>query len=570
MKNRNLYILLGLAFVLLLGVFILFRNAQKEVQHYKQTVTQSHLLLREYRELSGNLKSVQIMTKDFKGKDPVPIRQGLQPIIERINLNLIKLKKLNFDPESEDRLIRIGQNIFTQFQSFDTYVATPDSITGGAAALSSFSNAATYSIDSSIVQTETLLENGSIQLDRTVDQLTLWIVFFGVIAFTILGYATVAILKQVQKTREAEGFLQSVLNTTQNGILACSAIKDRRKIVDYRIDYVNPGFEQITGMKRETVIGQPLSKVYQTLVKLPLHQILEAIQDKPYQFTRRLQLGRQKKWLQISISRLEDQNTITLNDVSELKSIESNLKHKIEELEYTNEQLEQFAYVASHDLQEPLRKIQTFSELAHRNMSDNESELSEYIQKISTSSKRVSKLVSDLLNFSLLKREVQYEPVDLNTVIENVKGDFELLLAEKKAAITVEGKMPVVEAEPLQMNQLFYNLVSNALKFSKPEVPPRIRIASILEQEESAKPGMGEVAWFHHITIQDNGIGIEKDYADQIFEIFRRLHTSQAYSGSGIGLAVCKKIVLNHNGKIYAESDGESGTTIHVLLPAVV
>ena len=126
MKNRNLYILLGLAFVLLLGVFILFRNAQKEVQHYKQTVTRSHLLLSEYRELSGNLKSVQIMTKDFKGKDPVPIRQGLQPIIERINLNLIRLKKLNFDPESEERLIRIGQNIFNQFQSFDAYVTVPD------------------------------------------------------------------------------------------------------------------------------------------------------------------------------------------------------------------------------------------------------------------------------------------------------------------------------------------------------------------------------------------------------------------------------------------------------------
>jgi PAS domain S-box-containing protein len=569
MKNRNLYILLGVAFLLLLGVFILFRNAQKEVMHYKQTVTQSHLLLNEFRELSGNLKSVQIMTKDFKGLDPTPIRQGLQPTIERINLNLIKLQKLNYDPESEERLIRIGQTIYGQFQLFETYMSTPDSIALGAAALNNLSYASTRSIDSSIVRTETLLENGSIQLDRTVDQLTLWIVVFGLIAFAILAYATIAILKQVQKTREAEGFLQSVLNTTQNGILACSAIKDKRKIVDYRIDYVNPGFEQITGMKKDTVIGQPLSKIYQSLVKLPLHQILEAIQDKPYQFTRRLQLGRQKKWLQISISRMDNQNTITLNDVSELKSIESNLKHKIEELEYTNGQLEQFAYVASHDLQEPLRKIQTFSELAHRNIDNQDSELSEYIQKISTSSKRVSKLVSDLLNFSLLKREVQFEPVDLNTIIENVKGDFELLLAEKKAVIEVEGKMPVVEAEPLQMNQLFYNLISNALKFSKPDVPPRIRITSRLEQEEGARQAMGESSSFHHITITDNGIGFEKDYADQIFEIFRRLHSSQAYSGSGIGLAVCKKIVLNHNGKIYAESDGESGTTIHVLLPAV-
>lgn len=570
MKNRNLYILLGVAFLLLLGVFILFRNAQREVQHYRQTVTQSHLLLNEFHSLSGNLKSVQIMTKDFKGKDPNPIRQGLQPVIERINLNLMKLQRLNYDPENEDRLIRIGQNIFGQIQLFETYLKSPDSLVSGYAALGNISFAADHSIDSSIVRTQSLLESGSIQLDRQVNQLTLWIVIFGLIAFAILAYATMAILQQVQKTRQAEGFLQSVLNTTQNGILACSAIKDKKRIVDYRIDYVNPGFEQITGMRKEVVIGQPLSRIYQTLVKLPLHQVMEAIQDKPYQFTRRLQLGRQKKWLQISISQMDNQNTITLNDVTELKSIESSLKHKIEELEYTNEQLEQFAYVASHDLQEPLRKIQTFSELAHRNIENGDSELSEYIQKISTSSKRVSKLVSDLLNFSLLKREVQFEPVDLNTIIDNVKGDFELLLAEKGGVVEVEGKMPVIEAEPLQMNQLFYNLVSNALKFSKPGVPPRIRIAAALEQEKGTRQGMGEANWVHHITVHDNGIGFEKDYAEQIFEIFRRLHTSQAYSGSGIGLAVCKKIVLNHNGKIYAESDGESGTTIHIILPAVL
>lgn len=570
MKNRNLYILLGVAFLLLLGVFIMFRNAQREVMRYKRDVTQSHLILKEFRSLSGSLKSTQLFTRDFKGKDVDPIRRELAYRIERINQNLIKLEELNVDPTNEERLERIGRKINTQFQSFNAYVSMPDSIISGTAGITDLTYDVERSIDSSIVHSERVLENGSLQLDREVEQLTLWIVIFGLIAFAILAYATMAILKQVQKTREAEGFLQSVLNTTQNGILACSAIKDRKKIVDYRIDYVNPGFEGITGMRKEAVIGQPLSRIYQALVKLPLHQILEAIQDKPYQFTRRLQLDRQKKWLQISVSQMGNQNTITINDVTELKSIESNLKHKIEELEYTNEQLEQFAYVASHDLQEPLRKIQTFSELAHRNVDNQETELAEYIQKISTSSKRVSKLVSDLLNFSLLKREVQFEPVDLNTIIENVKGDFELLLAEKNGVIEVEGKMPVVEAEPLQMNQLFYNLISNALKFSKPGAPPHIRITATLEQEGEARSGMGEAAWLHHITVQDNGIGFEKDYADQIFEIFRRLHSSQAYSGSGIGLAVCRKIVLNHNGKIYAESDGENGTTVHILLPAVV
>jgi PAS domain S-box-containing protein len=567
MKNRNLYILLGLAFLLLLGIFILFNNAQHQVVHYKNTVTTSHRMLHEYHELSGNLKSAQIATKDFKGRDIESIRLSLLSTIERINQNLINLNELNTDPVNEERLTQISQKIAHQIQDFNAYASLPDSVVVGVAGVANVTYVVQRSIDSSIVQSNRLLEDGSIQLDQKVSQLTLWMVIFSMIAFAILIYATVAILKQVKKTREAEGFLESVLNTTQNGILACSAIKEKRKIVDYRIDYVNPGFEQITGMRRETVIGQSLSRVYQALIKLPLNQILEAAQDRPHQFTRRLQLGRHKKWLQISISRMNNQNTITLNDVTELKGIERNLKHKIEELEYTNEQLEQFAYVASHDLQEPLRKIQTFSELAHRSLADDSSELSEYIEKIATSSKRVSKLVSDLLNFSLLKRDTHFEPVDLNNVIEDVKSDFELLTAEKGAVIEVEGKMPVVEAEPLQMNQLFYNLISNALKFSKPDTPPRIRIGYTREAEEGGRPGAAEASLYHHITIADNGIGFEKDYAEQIFEIFKRLHSAQSYSGSGIGLAVCKKIVLNHKGRIYAESDGESGTTFHVLLP---
>jgi PAS domain S-box-containing protein len=567
MKNRNLYILLGLAFLLLLGIFILFNNAQRQVVHYKSTVTTSHMLLKEYQELSGNLKSAQLATKDFKGRSIESIRPGLLNAVDRINQNFINLDELNTDPVNEARLDRMSQKISNQLYDFDAYASLPDSVMVVTAGVANVTYEVQRSIDSSIVQATRLLEDGSIQLDQKVGQLTLWMVIFGMIAFAILAYATVAILKQVQKTREAEGFLESVLNTTQNGILACSAIKEKRKIVDYRIDYVNPGFERITGMHREAVMGQPLSRVYQALIKLPLDQILEAAQDRPHQFTRRLQLGRHKKWLQIYISRMNNQNTITLNDVTELKGIERNLKQKIEELEYTNEQLEQFAYVASHDLQEPLRKIQTFSELAHRSLGENSPELPEYIEKISTSSKRVSKLVSDLLNFSLLKRHAHYVPVDLNNIIEDVKSDFELLMAEKGAVIEVEGKMPVVDAESLQMNQLFYNLISNALKFSKPDLAPRIRIGYTREPEEGGRAGAGEAMLYHHITVADNGIGFEKDYAEQIFEIFKRLHNTQAYSGSGIGLAVCKKIVLNHKGRIYAESDGESGTTFHVLLP---
>src|SRR5215203_4337937 len=270
MKNRNLYILLSVAFLLLLGVFILFSNAQRQVLHYKETVKNSYDILKEYQNLSSNLKTAQINTKDFKGRSIEGIRPGLLDLLERINQNLINLNQLNTDLVNDERLLNIGQRINNQFQNFNAFASLPDSVVVSVSGIHNAVYDVQRSIDTSVVRAQNILEQSSIQFDQQVGQLTLWIVIFGLIAFGIIGYTIMAILRQVQKTRAAEGFLQSILNTTQNGILACSAVKERRKIVDYRIDYVNPGFEEITGMRKESVIGRPLSQVYQALTKLPL------------------------------------------------------------------------------------------------------------------------------------------------------------------------------------------------------------------------------------------------------------------------------------------------------------
>jgi two-component system CheB/CheR fusion protein len=178
-------------------------------------------------------------------------------------------------------------------------------------------------------------------------------------------------------------------------------------------------------------------------------------------------------------------------------------------------------------------------------------------------------LIKDLLDFSKLSQTGQsFVKVDLNDVLQNIRNDFELLAQQKNATIEI-GHMPVIEAVGLQMQQLFYNLVSNALKFVRSDVQPVISVqASLLTAEEMEQHAELNPRLKHYcIAVRDNGIGFNQKYAEQIFVIFQRLNDIQSYSGTGIGLALCKKIVLNHGGKIFAESTEHEGAVFYIILP---
>ena len=253
----------------------------------------------------------------------------------------------------------------------------------------------------------------------------------------------------------------------------------------------------------------------------------------------------------------------------DLRVINNELAHTNQLLTRSNEELAQYAYVASHDLQEPLRKIRMFAGLLENESSLQEKPLS-LVRKINQSSERMAMLIRDLLEFSrLLRSDSMARPVNLQEVVANVTNDFELLIEEKGAVVHI-GKLPEVEAIALQMNQLFYNLLSNALKFSKAGVAPLIRLDSEPVSLEEAgkyivKPA--PFAQYYHITLKDNGIGFETRFAEHIFEVFKRLHTREIYPGSGIGLAMCRRIADNHCGHLSAESAPGEGSVFHLFLP---
>lgn len=234
----------------------------------------------------------------------------------------------------------------------------------------------------------------------------------------------------------------------------------------------------------------------------------------------------------------------------------------------SNEELAQYAYVASHDLQEPLRKITMYSNLLSDK--DTENKFGSLIDKIIKSSRRMSLLIKDLLEFSrLLNTDARFVETDLNTIVNAVKDDFELLIQEKNASIIID-ELPVLSAVPLQMNQLFYNLISNGLKFIPADRDPVIKItAAKTDAAFLSKHIVNPLPdnQYYTIAVTDNGIGIEEQYVKQIFEVFKRLHGRDEYSGSGIGLAICRRITVNHNGTIFTESEVDKGTTFYIILP---
>lgn len=270
----------------------------------------------------------------------------------------------------------------------------------------------------------------------------------------------------------------------------------------------------------------------------------------------------------------------SVTDITDRKTVEAELEKKVEKrteelnvanaaLEKSNSELEQFAYIASHDLQEPLRKIKTFvGRLQELNSEKSDPQAAVYMEKIVNASGRMSDLIRDLLEYSRTAK-VTESPVtiDLNEVLDNVLNDFELMIGQKEAVIKAD-RLPVLKAVPHQMNQLFNNLVSNSLKFLKENETPVITITcASLNNAEKKKNNLDEEREYARITFSDNGIGFSNEFSERIFEIFQRLNPRHAYAGSGIGLSICRKIVANHHGIITADSTEGSGASFHIILP---
>lgn len=290
-----------------------------------------------------------------------------------------------------------------------------------------------------------------------------------------------------------------------------------------------------------------------------------------------VELYRKNQQLQLHEKKLLEANKALQKEIEERKVSEEKIKmlnaqlvDNNTHLKAVNAELDQFAYVASHDLQEPLRKIMVFTDKILIRGDHNE-ETEKYLSKITGSARRMQSLINDLLSFS--RHSVgssDFKPTDLQALVREALSELEIEIEKSSARVQYTG-LPVIWAIPSLMQQLFYNLIRNAIKFRKKSVAPVVNIvAEKMEQEPPAIHGAGDQPAtnnYYRITISDNGIGFDEKYTDDIFMVFKRLHSYHEFEGTGVGLSLCKKIVEKHNGSITATSQVDVGSSFIIQLP---
>jgi signal transduction histidine kinase len=289
-----------------------------------------------------------------------------------------------------------------------------------------------------------------------------------------------------------------------------------------------------------------------------------------------VELYRKNRQLQQQESKLLSANSSLQKEIEDRKLSEEKIQHLNQQLiennahlKQMNEELDQFAYMASHDLQEPLRKIQMFSDKIMVKK-DPDEETTKYFSKIISASRRMQSLINNLLDFSRHSvRSSDFKKTDLNQLLKETLNELELDIEKSGAKIHI-GNLPEIAAVPGLMQQLFYNLLSNAVKFRKKAVAPVIDInaAEMTPEEFLQLSGHVNGSIYYKITVTDNGIGFDEQYSEDIFKVFKRLHSYQQYEGTGVGLSICKKIVEQHGGFIRARSAVEKGSTFIIGLPA--
>ncbi len=374
--------------------------------------------------------------------------------------------------------------------------------------------------------------------------------------------------------RQAELF-RSIINNSPVCIVLYRAIRNEQgKIVDFIHEMSNPANNQATGVSENELIGKSWLAYYPENKTNGFFELYVNVVETGQEIRKTFAYDAHgiKGWFDGIFVKNGDGILFTYQDISAIKHQQQLIEQANSELLRSNTELENFAYVASHDLQEPLRKVKSFGGLLAK---EYESLLQGngllYIQRMQMAVDRMHDLINDLLQYSRIGRlEEGLQTASLQAIVTDIWSQIREEKGElaKASRLTIDESLPVVRAIPSQMYQLFNNLFSNALKFARPEATPHIHVSwHLLSPKEKDTLGLLRKDQFAAISVKDNGIGFDPEYNEKIFGLFQRLHGRSEYEGSGIGLAICKRIMENHKGLIQASGESGKGATFRMIFP---
>jgi signal transduction histidine kinase len=382
--------------------------------------------------------------------------------------------------------------------------------------------------------------------------------------------------KEIQVRMFTQTLLRNVWDNSLDVIQVFGSIRDNAgQIKDFKFIIANKAATRLVNLNEEDLLNRTLLEVYPSY-EGDLIEAYKEVVETGITYKRELQfeVDQEQRWFKLVAVRFEDGFVVTFSDITEEKLNVLRMQKFAQELKRSNEDLEQFAFVASHDLQEPLRKIRSFGDRLHAKYSSViDATGHDYISRMQSASSRMQVLIEDLLSFSRVTRSHELpEKIDMKMILEEVIDDLSDQVKRESAAITFY-ELPEVIGIRGQIKRLFQNVLSNGMKFRKTEATPIISITGkIISADEASREFAinGEFERYARFEVTDNGIGFDDKYAEQIFNVFQRLHGRMEFEGTGIGLAICRKIANNNKGGIRAKSEKGVGSRFIVILPAEI
>ncbi|MEZ0607046.1 ATP-binding protein [Fibrella sp. WM1] len=380
---------------------------------------------------------------------------------------------------------------------------------------------------------------------------------------------------QLVEVTKANRYLQDIINGFTEPLQVLQPVIKDGKIIDFRFKLVNQAYASYAKATPDQLHGRLVGDVFPGYVDtVSFTNPVETYETgEPLTFEIHYDKDGLDLYNRMTTYKLDEEVVIHFTDFTRERQLQRQLESKVDELERSNANLQQFAYVASHDLQEPLRKIRSFGDLLYEQygtyVPDTGQDL---LQRMQSAANRMQTLIRALLDYSRITTQQPIrQPVSLSIVVQTVLSELDMIIEQTNALVEMH-ELPTVQGDASQLGQLFQNLLTNALKFRQLGIQPHLVIDGyqMTEQELPSLVRPAQCAAVYHVvTVRDNGIGFDPKYSERIFQMFQRLHGKSQYEGTGIGLAICQQVATSHGGAITAQSQPGKGTTFALYLPCV-